>query len=188
MGLIKVSEHLNGVILFKPQVFEDERGFFMETWRSDQFVEWGLPTEFLQDNHSCSLKGVLRGMHFQFDPPMGKLIRVTSGSAFVVEIDIRHNSPTLGKWCGFHLSAENKQIIWAPAGFANGFLATSDYCEMQYKCTALWNKNGESAIRWNDPKIGINWNIDNPIISEKDKNALTLDEWLLQEASKQLIL
>lgn len=186
MGLIKISEHLNGVILFKPQIFEDERGFFMETWRSDQFEEWGLPTLFLQDNHSGSAKGVIRGMHFQFDPPMGKLIRVTYGSAFVVEIDIRHNSPTLGHWVGFDLTAENKHLIWVPPGFANGFLATSDYCEMQYKCTALWNKSGESAINWNDPKIGINWKFDNPILSEKDKKAQTLDEWLLQEASKKL--
>lgn len=186
MGLIKISEHLNGVILFKPQIFEDERGFFMETWRSDQFEELGLPTFFMQDNHSSSIKGVIRGMHFQYDPPMGKLIRVTSGSAFVVEVDIRYNSPTLGQWVGFDLSEKNKHLIWVPPGFANGFLATSDYCEMQYKCTALWNKTGESAINWNDSKIGINWNIDHPILSEKDKNAQLLDEWLLQEASKKL--
>lgn len=188
MGLIKISEHLSGVILFKPQIFEDERGFFMETWRSDQFAEWGLPNLFLQDNHSSSVKGVIRGMHFQYDPPMGKLIRVTSGSAFVVEVDIRHNSPTLGQWVGFDLTAENKHLVWVPPGFANGFLATSDYCEMQYKCTALWNKNGESSINWKDPKIGINWQCDQPILSEKDKNAQMLDEWLLQEASKLLTI
>lgn len=186
MGLIKVSEHLNGVILFKPQVFEDERGFFMESWKSDQFEELGLPSIFLQDNHSGSIKNVIRGMHFQFDPPMGKLIRVTYGSAFVVEVDIRHNSPTLGQWIGFELSAENRNIIWVPPGFANGFLATSDFCEMQYKCTALWCKKGEGAINWNDPKVGINWGIKDPILSEKDKNAQTLDEWLIQDASKKL--
>ncbi|MCX7737783.1 MAG: dTDP-4-dehydrorhamnose 3,5-epimerase [Candidatus Kapabacteria bacterium] len=183
---MKVSEHLNGVILFKPQVFEDERGFFMESWKSNQFEELGLPTIFLQDNHSGSIKNVIRGMHFQFDPPMGKLIRVTYGSAFVVEVDIRHNSPTLGQWIGFELSAENRNIIWVPPGFANGFLATSDFCEMQYKCTALWNKTGEGAINWNDPKIGIDWGINDPILSEKDKNAQTLDEWLLQDVSKKL--
>lgn len=186
MGLIKISEHLNGVILFKPQVFEDERGFFMETWKSDQFEELGLPNVFFQDNHSGSKKNVIRGMHFQFDPPMGKLIRVTFGSAFVVEVDIRHNSPTLGKWIGFELSAENRNIIWVPPGFANGFLATSDFCEMQYKCTALWNKIGESAINWNDPKIGINWGIKDPILSDKDKIAQTLDDWLMQDVSKKL--
>jgi dTDP-4-dehydrorhamnose 3,5-epimerase len=181
------STHLNGVaVLTHPDAFEDERGFFVEVFRSDQFAELGLPTNFVQDNHSRSRKGVLRGLHFQWDPPMGKLMRVTVGSAFLVAVDIRKGSPTLGQWFGAEVSAQNKKQIWAPAGFARGFYVLSDYAEIQYKCTGIYNSKAESGIRWNDPRMGVQWPIDNPaelVLSDKDRNARTLDEWLASPES-----
>src|ERR1700724_2809114 len=152
------SQHLNGiVVLSHPDVFEDERGFFVEVFRADLFAELGLPTGFVQDNHSRSRKGVLRGLHFQWDPPMGKLMRVTLGSAFLVAVDIRQGSPTLGKWIGVEASAENRRQVWAPAGFARGFCVLSESAEIQYKCTGLYNNKAESGVLWNDPAIGIEW-------------------------------
>src|SRR3984957_7634198 len=137
---IKVeSRHLNGVVVLAPQVFEDARGFFMEAYRADQFRELGLPTDFVQDNHSRSKQGVLRGLHFQWDPPMGKLMRVTYGTAFLVAVDIRKGSPTLGKWFGRELSSDTKTQIWAPAGFARGFCVLSDFAEIEYLCTGGYN-------------------------------------------------
>jgi dTDP-4-dehydrorhamnose 3,5-epimerase len=177
------STHLNGVVVVVPEVFEDERGFFMEVFRKDQFEEIGLPSEFVQDNHSRSVRGVLRGLHFQFDPPLGKLMRVTLGHAFLVAVDIRKGSPTLGKWFGIDASAENKRQVWAPPGFARGFFVLSDVAEIQYKCTGIYNPNGESGIRWSDPRIGIQWPEGNPILSEKDAAAQTLDEWLRRPES-----
>jgi len=182
------STHLNGVVvLTHPDVFEDERGFFLEVFRADQFAKIGLATTFAQDNHSRSRKGVLRGLHFQWDPPMGKLMRVTVGSAFLMAVDIRKGSPTLGQWFGTEVSTANKKQIWAPAGFARGFYVLSDYAELQYKCTGIYNNKAESGIRWNDPRIGIQWPIDDPsqvMLSEKDKNARTLDEWLASPESE----
>jgi dTDP-4-dehydrorhamnose 3,5-epimerase len=176
---IKVdSVHLNGVAVILSEVFEDERGFFMEVFRKDQFQSQGLPTEFVQDNHSRSSKGVLRGLHFQWDPPMGKLMRVTLGTAFLVAVDIRRGSPTLGQWFGLEVSAQNKKQVWAPAGFARGFCVLSDYAEIQYKCTGTYNKNGESGILWNDPALGIEWPVKNPLLSTKDVKAQTLEQWL----------
>ncbi len=172
------SEHLNGVVVLVPEVYEDDRGFFMEVFRVDQFQELGLPTDFVQDNHSRSQKGVLRGLHFQWQPAMGKLMRVTYGSAFLVAVDIRKGSPTLGQWFGIEVSAKNKKQVWAPAGFARGFCVLSDYAEIQYKCTGTYNKNGESGILWNDPKIGIQWPISDPILSDKDRLAQPLAQWL----------
>lgn len=176
---IKVeSRHLEDVLVVVPEIFQDNRGFFMETFRRDQFAELGLPTEFVQDNHSRSGKGVIRGLHFQWEPPMGKLMRVTLGEAFLVAVDIRKGSPTLGKWVGVHASTVNRRQVWAPAGFARGFCALSDVVEIQYKCTGIYNNKAESAIRWNDPAIGIEWPIDDPIVSEKDQRAQTLSNWL----------
>jgi dTDP-4-dehydrorhamnose 3,5-epimerase len=172
------SRHLDGVVVLVPDVFRDQRGFFTETYRADQFRALGLPHEFVQDNHSGSSKGVLRGLHFQWEPPMGKLMRVTQGSAFLVAVDIRKGSPTLGQWFGIEASAENRRCVWAPAGFARGFCVLSDYAEIQYKCTGLYNKQGESAIRWNDPEIGVRWPVSDPIISEKDSQARPLAQWL----------
>lgn len=186
MGLKLISEHLNGLKVFQPNVFYDERGFFMESYRADEFEKLGLPTNFVQDNHSRSIKGTLRGMHFQWDKPQGKLIRVTLGTALVVEVDIRKNSTTFGKYFSIVLSEENKNILWVPPGFANGFLAKSDWVEMQYKCTAVWNPTGESNILWNDPEINIDWGIDKPILSEKDKQAQTLKQWKEKSESDYL--
>ena len=165
------SEHLNGIVVVVPEVFQDERGFFMEVFRSDQFKELGLPDRFVQDNHSRSQKGVLRGLHFQWHPPMGKLMRVTYGSAYLVAVDIRKGSPTLGKWFGITISAENKKQVWAPAGFARGFCVLSDSAEIQYKCTGIYNNKGESGILWNDPEIGVQWPVKDPVLSQKDQKA-----------------
>jgi dTDP-4-dehydrorhamnose 3,5-epimerase len=176
---IKVeSRWLGDVIVVVPEVFQDSRGFFTETFRADQFKTLGLPTEFVQDNHSRSAKGVVRGLHFQWGPPMGKLMRVTVGSAFLVAVDIRKGSPTLGKWAGIEASAENRRQVWAPAGFARGFCALSDGTEIQYKCTGIYNNKAESAIRWNDPAIGIQWPLADVTVSDKDRNSATLAEWL----------
>ena len=172
------SRALDDIVVLVPEIFEDERGFFMETFRADQFKDLGLPFEFVQDNHSRSPKGVIRGLHFQWDPPMGKLMRVTYGRAFLVAVDIRKGSPTIGKWFGVEVSAENRKQVWAPAGFARGLCVLSDYAEVQYKCTSIYNSKGESGIRWNDPRIGIHWPAGDCILSEKDRNAQTLDQWL----------
>jgi dTDP-4-dehydrorhamnose 3,5-epimerase len=172
------ARYLDQVVVICPQVFEDSRGFFMETFRVDQFQKLGLPTEFVQDNHSRSAKGVLRGLHFQWDPPMGKLMRVSYGSAFLVAVDVRKGSPTLGQWCGVEVSGANKKQVWAPAGFARGFCVLSDFAEIQYKCTGLYNNKAESGIRWDDPAVGIKWPIQDPVLSDKDRKAQTLAEWL----------
>lgn len=184
------STHLNGdVVVVVPQVFGDERGFFMETYRADNFRDFGLPTNFVQENHSRSAKGVLRGLHFQWDPPMGKLMRVSQGSAFLVAVDIRKGSPTLGKWYGREVSAENKKEIWAPYGFARGFCALTDGCEVQYMTTGIYNSNAESGIYLADPEIGIEWPIDiaTAVISEKDRKAQTLAQWLASPLSGNVV-
>ena len=174
---------LGAIAVIKPGVFEDERGFFLEAFREDQFKNLGLPYRFVQDNHSKSSKGVLRGLHFQWDPPMGKLMRVTSGEAFLVAADIRKDSPTLGQWFGKIISAENKKQIWAPAGFARGFVVLSEFAEIQYKCTGIYNKECESGILWNDPEIEIDWPGKDPILSSKDQSAMTLSEWIKTDES-----
>jgi dTDP-4-dehydrorhamnose 3,5-epimerase len=172
------SRHLSGIAVVVPEVFEDERGFFMEVFRADQFKELGLPSNFVQDNHSRTARNMLRGLHFQWEPPMGKLMRVTVGKAFLVAVDIRKGSPTLGQWFGTEVSAEDKRQVWAPAGFARGFCVLSDYAEVQYKCTGIYNSKAESGILWNDPALGIDWPVQHPILSAKDAKAQTLAEWL----------
>jgi len=183
MKISIINEALNGLLVLQPEAFEDERGFFIETYRKDQFAEVGIHDEFVQDNHSRSSKGVLRGLHFQWEPPMGKVMRVTQGEAFLVAVDIRKGSPTLGQWHGEIVSAANKKMVWAPAGFARGFCTLSDFAEIQYKCSGLYSNKAESGILWNDPAIGIIWPIENPQLSEKDKVAQTLGEWLVTENS-----
>jgi dTDP-4-dehydrorhamnose 3,5-epimerase len=178
MQIMIESRHLGDVAVVVPDVFQDDRGFFSETFRADQFQELGLPTAYVQDNHSRSAKGVVRGLHFQWDPPMGKLMRVTAGAAFLVAVDIRKGSPTLGKWVGIEASAANRRCVWAPAGFARGFCALTDATEIQYKCTGIYNNKAESAIRWNDPSIGIEWPLVDVTVSDKDRNAQTLAQWL----------
>jgi dTDP-4-dehydrorhamnose 3,5-epimerase len=183
MKLSIESVHLGAVVVLRQQRFEDERGFFMEVFRADEFRQLGLPTEFPQDNLSRSSKHVLRGLHFQWDRPMGKLMRVAQGRAFLVAVDIRKDSPTLGQWFGIEVAAEDRKQVWAPAGFARGFLALSDGVEIQYKCTATWNKNAESGIRWNDPAIAIDWPVARPLLSPKDEHARTLADWLAASES-----
>jgi dTDP-4-dehydrorhamnose 3,5-epimerase len=170
-----------------PEVFEDERGFFMEVYREDQFVENGLPGKFVQFNHSRSVKNVLRGLHFQWEPPMGKLMRVSLGEAFLVAVDIRKGSPTFGKWFGSRFSAQNKLLVWAPAGFARGFCVLSDFAEIQYFTTGVYNSKCESGIQWNDPNIGIEWPISNPILSNKDMHTQSLSEWTKNPDSNNFI-
>lgn len=177
------EEHLNGIVVLAPEVFEDERGFFTEIFRADQFEELGLPTNFVQDNHSRSARNVVRGLHFQWSPPMGKLMRVTFGSAYLVAVDIRKGSPTLGRHFGIEVSAQDKRQVWAPAGFARGFCVLSEFAEIQYKCTGIYNSQAESGILWRDPEIGIEWPVDEPVLSAKDEEAQTLSQWLLTPES-----
>lgn len=177
------SRHLGEVVVIVPDIFQDSRGFFSETFRADQFESLGLPTQFAQDNHSQSAKGVVRGLHFQWDPPMGKLMRVTVGSAFLVAVDIRKGSPTLGKWVGIEASAANRRAVWAPAGFARGFCSLCDGTEIQYKCTGIYNGQAESGILWNDPAIGIEWPLTEVTVSDKDRKARPIAEWLATPAS-----
>lgn len=178
MRLTVESRHLNGVVVIIPEVFRDDRGYFSEVYRKDQFEEIGIPEVFVQENQSGSKKDVVRGLHFQWDPPMGKLMRVTVGCAFLVAVDIRPGSPTLGKWFGIEVSAGNRRQVWASAGFARGFCVLSDYAEIQYKCTGLYNSAGEGGILWNDPAVGIEWPVGVPIVSEKDAHAQSLTDWL----------
>ena len=187
MPLLIESKHLGGdVVVIVPKVMGDDRGFFMETYRADNFRDLGLPTEWVQDNHSRSAKGVLRGLHFQWNPPMSKLMRVTRGAAFLVAVDVRKGSPTLGQWFGMEVSAGNKKQIYAPYGFARGFCALTDECEVQYKCTGIYNSGGESGILYKDPAIGVEWPLQDVLVSAKDANAQTLEQWLKSPLSENI--
>ena len=179
------STHLGAVKVLVPEVFKDERGFFLESYRQDQFDGLGIPGPFVQENHSGSVRGVLRGLHFQWDPPMGKLMRVTAGTAFLVAVDIRKGSPTLGRWVGIEASAEDRRMVWAPACFARGFCVLSDFAEIQYMCTGVYNNRAESGIRWDDPAIGVQWPVPvpAPLLSKKDAVAGTLQDWLKRPES-----
>ena len=174
---------IRDVIVVRPEVFRDQRGFFSEVYRQDKFKPLGLPEVFVQLNHSGSVKDVVRGLHFQWDPPMGKLMRVPRGEAFLVAVDIRKGSPTLGKWYGIKASDKNALQVWAPAGFARGFCVLSDYAEIQYLCTGIYNNKAESGIRWDDQRIGIEWPTKSPILALKDQSAQTLEEWLGRKES-----
>ena len=178
---------IKDLVVVQPELFRDERGFFTEVFRKDQFQELGLPTEFVQLNQSGSVKNTIRGLHFQWDPPMGKLMRVTSGRALLVAVDIRKGSPTLGQWFGIECSSEDFQMLWAPASFARGFCVLSDYAEVQYLTTGIYNPKTESGIRWNDPDIGIDWPTASPILSAKDRVAQSLSEWMQREESNSFV-
>lgn len=166
------------VILVEPKVFADERGFFLESYQKQRFAEAGIPFDFVQDNHSKSQQGVLRGLHYQIQQPQGKLVRVIAGEIFDVAVDIRKSSPTFGKWVGDYLSAENKKMLWVPAGFAHGFLVTSPTAEVLYKTTDYFAPQWERSIIWNDPIINIDWPIQGktPTLSPKDTNGKLLAE------------
>ena len=171
-----------GVVLLTPKVFGDERGFFMETFRQSEFEQHCGDYTFVQDNHSMSAHGILRGLHYQLAPePQAKLVRASIGNIFDVAVDIRKSSATFGQWVGAHLSAENKQQLWVPEGFAHGFLTLSAAAEVQYKARGFWNKICERAIRWDDTTIGIQWPLDQlgtaeVSLSGKDAEAPTLDQ------------
>ena len=175
------------VLLVRPQVFGDERGFFLEVFREDVHAGSSLPIDYVQLNHSGSVRNVLRGLHFQWDPPMGKLQRVLQGEAFLVAVDIRKNSPTLGKWFGRSITAESREMVYAPAGFARGFYALSEWVEIEYLCTGTYNGAAESEIAWNDPQVGIEWPVSDPILSDRDANAQTLATWLERPESDHLL-
>ena len=164
------------VVLFEPQVFGDERGFFFESFNQAKFeAAIGRRANFVQDNHSRSVKNVLRGLHYQIQQPQGKLVRVVQGEVFDVAVDIRKSSPTFGEWVGAVLSADNKRQLWVPEGFAHGFVVTSDSAEFLYKTTDYWAPAFERSMAWNDPAIGIEWPIQGmPALSAKDQQALVL--------------
>ena len=174
-----VETSLQGAYLLKSRVYNDERGFFMETYSAKKFAEFGIDAVFVQDNHSMSVtKGVLRGLHFQ-NPPyaQAKLVRVTKGAVYDVIVDLRKDSPTFGKWAGFELSVENAYQLFVPRGFAHGFCTLEDYTEFQYKCDNFYTPESEGSIMWNDPDLGIYWPIANPILSEKDAKAQRFSEF-----------
>jgi len=167
------------VIQILPKVFGDDRGFFLEIFRADQFLEFGIGPKFVQDNHSGSQKGVLRGLHYQIHHAQGKIVRAISGEIFDVAVDIRKSSPTYGQWVGVVLSAKNKQQLWLPPGFAHGFYVMSDWAEVVYKATDYYAPEAERSIIWNDPSINIEWPIepgDTPIVSPKDSQGKPFKE------------
>lgn len=169
------STNLADVILCEPNVFNDERGFFFEAWNSKTFIDSGINAKFIQENHSRSLNGVLRGLHYQIRHPQGKLVRVIIGEVFDVAVDLRRSSPTFGKWVGEILSAKNKRMLWIPPGFAHGFYVTSHYAEFIYKVTDIYAPKYERTLAWNDPDIGIEWPIKVgmfPKLSDKDANGI----------------
>lgn len=176
MEIIKTK--IPGLLIIKPVVFEDDRGYFFESFNEEKFLKAGIDVQFVQDNESKSQKGVLRGLHFQ-NPPyaQGKLVRVMRGSVLDVAVDIRKGSPTYGQWESIVLSGENKMMYWIPAGMAHGFLTLEDGTIFFYKCTDTYNKGSEGSIRWDDPDLNIDWGTDNPILSEKDKIAPLFSEF-----------
>ena len=174
---MKVEEtRVPGVLVVEPDVFGDERGFFMEAWRWRRYADEGLPRCFVQDNLSFSTRGVLRGLHFQNPHPQGKLVSVLRGEVFDVAVDIRVGSPAFGQWVGTFLSDENRRQVYVPEGMAHGFVVTSDSALVSYKCTDYYRREAEGSVLWNDPDVGIDWPVGEPVLSEKDRNALPLGE------------
>ena len=166
---MKITEtSIPDVKIIEPRVFGDERGFFMETWNRELYESAGLPTSFVQDNHSRSVKSTLRGLHYQIKQPQGKLVRCTRGEVFDVAVDIRKGSATFGQWVAEILSEQNQHQLWVPPGFAHGFVVLSDEADFEYKCTNYYDPSDESSILWNDPDLDISWPIERPILSNKD--------------------
>lgn len=170
MEVIKTS--IPDVLILKPKVFEDDRGYFFESYNKEKFLQHGLDKNFVQDNESKSVKNVVRGLHFQSPPfAQGKLVRVMKGAVLDVAVDLRRNSPTYGQWTSVELTEDNKWMYWVPPGFAHGFATLEDDTVFFYKCTNVYNKASEGSIRWNDPDLGVDWKLENPILSEKDQKA-----------------
>jgi len=165
---------LPGVVIIEPRVFTDPRGFFFESYHAERYAQAGLPSAFVQDNHSSSVKGTIRGLHYQLRRPQGKLFRVLRGAVFDVAVDIRRGSPTFCRWTGVELSADNKRQLFIPAGFAHGFCVTSDGAEVEYKCTDVYIAGDQHGVLWNDPSIGIGWPVAIPVLSDQDKTFLPL--------------
>ena len=170
---------LPGVMIIEPQVFGDARGFFLETFHKQRYEEAGIPgeeMEFVQDNHSRSRKGVLRGLHFQLENPQGKLVSAGTGAVFDVAADVNPDSPTFGQWVGIELSEQNHRQLWIPPGYAHGFCVLSDVADFQYKCTALYHPESDGGVAWDDPDLDIKWPIESPLLSEKDRALPKLSE------------
>src|SRR5215471_3185605 len=171
-----IETSLPGVLLIKPRVFEDVRGFFMETYRADKLAAAGVTENFVQDNHSRSTRGVLRGLHYQLRHPQAKLCRVASGELLDIAVDIRFGSPHFGKWVGAVLSAENGHALYLPKGFAHGFVVRSEVADFLYKCSDYFDAADDCGVLWNDPELGIDWDVANPILSAKDQRNLPLSQ------------
>ena len=171
-----IETRLPGCRVIEPAVFGDERGFFFETWNAERFAEHGLPTKFMQSNISSSARGVLRGLHYQWPNPQGKLVSVLEGEVYDVAVDLRRGSPTFGQWTAVILSAENKRQFWIPEGFAHGFAVLSERAIFSYLCTATYDKAADAGVRWNDAAIGIDWPISEPVLSDKDARAPLLED------------
>jgi dTDP-4-dehydrorhamnose 3,5-epimerase len=169
---------LSGVLVVEPDVHRDERGFFLESYHADKYRAAGIALDFVQDNHSRSTRGTLRGLHAQWRRPQGKLVRVLSGEIWDVAVDVRKRSPTFGQWVGVTLDSERHRQIWVPPGFVHGFCVTSDTAEVEYKCTDVYDPGGELGVRWNDPRIGIEWPVAEPVLSRKDAEAPLLADVL----------
>ena len=172
-----IDTALDGVKILEPRVFGDERGFFLESWNQQVFADNNLPTHFVQDNHSRSQQGVLRGLHYQIKNPQGKLVRVTLGEVFDVAVDMRQSSPQFGQWVGVSLSESNRRQLWVPAGFAHGFYVVSESADFQYKCTDYYSPEHERSLLWNDPAVGVEWPIiqgTEPVLAAKDAAGLAL--------------
>lgn len=169
--------HIPDVLLIEPQVFGDERGFFYESWNQRALAEQGLQADFVQDNHSRSQRGVLRGLHYQIQHPQGKLVRAVVGSVYDVAVDLRQSSPSFGQWVGMELSADNKRMLWIPPGFAHGFYVMSEVAEFLYKTTDYWFPEHERTLAWNDPALAIDWPIGDaePSLSAKDREGASFD-------------
>lgn len=167
-----INTKIPDLLIVKPAVFEDKRGYFFESYNKEKFLSQGVDQNFVQDNESKSMKGVLRGLHFQAPPfAQGKLVRVMKGAVLDVAVDIRKNSPTYGQWASIELTESNKMMYWVPPGFAHGFVTLEDNTVFFYKCTNMYNKASEGSIRWNDPDLNIDWGISNPILSDKDQTS-----------------
>ena len=172
-----VNTPLEGCLIIEPDVFGDDRGFFLETYQSDRYKkDAGIDFNFVQDNHSRSSFGILRGLHFQKTKPQGKLVRVVTGEVFDVVVDIRKQSKTFGKWTGITINDSNKKQLWVPPGFAHGFQVLSEYADFEYKCTDYYDPDDEGIIHWNDPSLNISWPIKDPVVSKKDSQAPFLSD------------
>lgn len=184
MSLVRKETPIEGLSVIEQVQYRDNRGYFWEVFNSKTWADVGLDLKIVQQNQSGSMKNVVRGLHFQFEPPMGKLMRVTKGAAFLVAVDIRVDSPTLGKWHGVEASEDNKLHVFADAGFARGFCALTDFVEVQYLCTANYSGKGESGFKWDDKDVGVKWPVEKPIVSDKDDKAQTFKEWLARPESQ----